>query len=236
MRNILSHPRNALATIAAVLVLVTSVTALVSMKRNEDPVYYVDFANASPLIVGNDVKVAGVSVGKVKSIEVVNGQARVGMALNREALPIHTDARAVIEPASLLGERYVQLARGSADAPTMKEGAVLSTKNSSNSVDLDQVLNAVDAPTSQALAAFLTTVGNGLNGRGPKVAAAIKALQPAMTDTRALADVLNQQSDVLTQLITNLEPLTTAAASDNGADLDRLLGATDRVLKATSDR
>lgn len=235
MRKHLTEPRRLMAIVAALALVVTSVLGFRSMRGEEEPDVYAEFTDASPLIVGNDVKVSGVTVGQVKSIEVVDGHALVGMSVEDDALPLHQDARAAVRPVSLLGERFVELDRGSVEAPRMQAGGTIAIGRTGSAVDLDQVLNALDEPTGQALAAFLTTVGHGMNGRGQKIDGAIKALQPAMSDTGDLVAILDQQSDVLAQLVTDLEPLAGAAATDNGQQLDKLLGAADRLLQATSD-
>ncbi|KRA29992.1 MULTISPECIES: MlaD family protein [unclassified Nocardioides] len=218
----------------AVLLLATSITGYRAMTKDEAPDVYAVFANASPLIEGNDVKVSGVTVGKVESIEVKDGKALVGMSLDEEALPLHDDAKAIIRPLSLLGERFVEIDRGTPDGDVLKSGAAIPVENTSSSVDIDQVLNALDEPTGQALAALLTTVGNGMTDRGAKVDGAIKALKPALEDTDALVKVLNGQRDVLAEMVSELEPVVSSVAADNGKKLDRLLDATDRLLKSTA--
>ena len=211
---------------AALLLLLTSITGYRAMTNDEAPDVYAVFANASPLIEGNDVKISGVTVGKVESIEVREGQALVGMSLDEEAMPLHQDAKATIRPLSLLGERFVELDRGTADAPTLASGDRIPVKNTSSAVDIDQVLNALDEPTGQALAALLTTVGHGMADRGQKIDGTIKALRPAMQDTGALVKVLNQQRDALADMVTQLQPVVSAVAAEDGKKLDRLLRST----------
>jgi phospholipid/cholesterol/gamma-HCH transport system substrate-binding protein len=195
---------------------------------------YAYFKDASPLIVGNDVKMHGVKIGVVDSIEVENGQARVGLRVEPAARPLHTDAAAVISPVGLLGERYVDLDRGSASAPVIPTGGKLPARLTSATTGLDEVINTLDDPTSAGLAALVTTFGEGLTGTGANAADAIKALAPAMQDTGELVRVLNQQSKVLTQLLDSLEPVVGAVASDHGKRLDQLVGSADRLLSATA--
>ncbi|WP_225869247.1 MlaD family protein [Nocardioides sp. Root79] len=212
----------------------TSIAGLRAMNDDERPDVFAVFASASPLIEGNDVKVAGVTVGKVESIEVRDGKALVGMSLDEDALPLHDDAKATIRPLSLLGERFVEIDRGTADAGTLASGDTIPVDRTSSAVDIDQVLNALDEPTGQALAALLTSVGNGMADRGEKVDGAIKALQPALEDTDKLVKVLDDQSAVLARMVTELQPVATSLASDNGKKLDGLLDAADELLRSTA--
>jgi phospholipid/cholesterol/gamma-HCH transport system substrate-binding protein len=130
----------------------------------------------------------------------------------------------------------VQIERGSPDSPTMSSGSVIGLEQTATAVDLDEVLNSIDEPTGQGLAAFLTTLGNGMDGRGANADRAIKALQPAMNDTDLLVDILSQQSRVIGSLVDDLQPLVGSVATDRGARLDDLLAGTDQVLGAVAER
>lgn len=192
------------------------------------------FTDASPLLVGNDVRVDGVKVGEITRIRLVDRQAEVTMSLSSAAYPLHTDARVTIRPVSLLGERYVDLQRGSVSKPTLADGTVLSTAHTAQSTDLDQVLNTVDDPTGTALAALVTMLGQGADGNGRNVAAAVKALAPVMGKTATLAAVLDDQNKLLVSTLDSIEPVATALARDNGKTLDQLTAAADRLLGRTS--
>lgn len=194
---------------------------------------YASFPNASPLIVGNEVKVGGVTVGQVSSITVDHGRAKVGMELQPQALPVHTDARTTIRPVSLLGERFIALDRGSPTAPVVDEDGLLPPQQTGRSTDLDQVLNAVDKPTGEALAALVTTLGEGTRGHGQDVDATVRALNPAMKDTGSLVHVLNEQNTLLTNLVDRTQPVASALSGQDGRRMDGLVNSTDQVLGAT---
>ncbi|MFC7500428.1 MlaD family protein [Nocardioides sp. GCM10030258] len=189
------------------------------------------FSDASPLYEGNSVKASGVTVGKIESITLVDGAARVRMRVERSILPLHTDAKAVITEQDLLGERYIALDRGSADAPILDEDrAVIEKANTSRTVDLQSVLDNVDNPTGTALAALFTTLGEGSASRGRDISDAMKALTPAMRQSGQLASVLSSQNDLLAHLVDTVEPVLSAVAVDNGKKLDGLVDSADRTL------
>jgi phospholipid/cholesterol/gamma-HCH transport system substrate-binding protein len=214
--------------------LVVAGVVTVQAMKDEEPNLYVYFEDASPLIEGNDVKAGGVKVGEIGSIEVDDGMAKVGLVLDDEVLPLHEDATARVRPVGLLGERYVELDRGSADAPVLAEGATLSVEHTSRATDLDEVLTMVDGPTGTALSFLLTTLGQGVMGRGENVDRAIRALAPALQDTDRLAQILDDQNAVLVELLTSVEPVAQQLALDDGRQLDALLQATDDTLAATA--
>jgi phospholipid/cholesterol/gamma-HCH transport system substrate-binding protein len=192
------------------------------------------FADASPLLVGNDVRMDGVKVGTISRMRLVSGQAEVTMQLSAAAYPLHTDARVTVRPVSLLGERFVDLDRGTPKAPALAEGSILPASQSGQATDLDQVLNALDDPTGEALAALVTVLGQGADGNGKNIAAAVKALKPAMTRTRQLVAVLDEQNDLLLSTLDSVGPVADALASDNGKTLDALVASADRLLGKTS--
>lgn len=191
------------------------------------------FKSASPLVNGNEVKLDGVVVGEVLEMHTRDGYADVIVDLDPEALPLHRDARLTIRPVSLLGERYIDLERGSPKAPLLRPGQPIPASQTGSNIDLDEILNVFDQPTSEGLAFLLTTLGEGLRGNGAKADATIKALAPALGDTRALARILRDHNELLTSLVERTEPVAKALAADDGAALDKLVGSADRLLAAT---
>lgn len=172
------------------------------------------FADASPLVAGNVVKASGIEVGKITDVSLQEGKARVEMKIDRDVLPLHEDVKATITTQDLLGERFVDLDRGTADAPPLDEPMVIGEKQTARVVDLQDVLNSVDTPTSTALAALVTGAGEGLEGHGEQTDAAVAALAPAMTQARDLAAILADQNALLTRLVDSAQPVASALASD----------------------
>jgi phospholipid/cholesterol/gamma-HCH transport system substrate-binding protein len=195
-----------------------------------------EFADASPLLAGNEVKADGVPVGTVEALDAVGNKAVVTLLLDPAALPVHRDARFTIRPVSLLGERFVELDRGSAEAGPLPAGATVPIARTGTNTDLDQVLNSLDDPTGAGLAALVGTLGGGLHGNGANTAQTLRALRPALDDSRGFARVLREQNDVLNRMVDNLRPVLGALAADRGGRLDRLVGSADGLLKVTAER
>ncbi|WP_338051680.1 MlaD family protein [Pseudonocardia acidicola] len=194
-----------------------------------------EFTDAGPLIIGNTVKSSGVKIGEVTSISVRNDRALVMMQVQRGAgLPLHADASARIRPVSLLGERYIDLDRGSPSAPILPADQPIPVDRTGSSVDLQDVLNAMDQPTSTALAAMVTTLGEGVNGQGQNIDGAIRALAPELARTDQLVRILNDQNKLLTSLVDRVQPVAGALATDGGANLDRLLDSAHLLLRTTA--
>lgn len=214
--------------VTAVLAVVAAVAAgvLVTQSGSDRTTVTAMFADASPLVPGNKVQLDGVQVGTIRSVTLEGGQARVDLDVDRSTLPLHTDATAKIMPVSLLGERFVQLDRGTDAAPFAAEDAVIPTERTSAAVDLDQLLNTLDDPTSASLATLVTTLGEGTAGQGDQVAATLAALEPAMRDTGKLSDILDQHNALLDHLVVQAEKATSATSPP----LDGLVGSTQQTL------
>ncbi|WP_290059695.1 MlaD family protein [Amycolatopsis solani] len=221
-------------TAVAAVVAGAAVTNTDSGAQPEKLTVAAEFADASPLVVGNDVKVKGVTVGEVADMSVRDAKAIVTLKLDGSALPLHKDARATVKPVSLLGERFVDLDRGTASAPLLKDGDVLPIQQTGQATDLDQVLNTIDDPTGQSLAALVTMLGQGMQGNGAHAQASIKALASSMQDTDGLVKLLGQQNQLLTDLVDHVQPVAGALAADNGKTLDGLVDSARQVLGVTA--
>ncbi|MCQ4079207.1 MlaD family protein [Streptomyces sp. RB6PN25] len=218
----------------AILGLVTTIAITAGYSPTSDRVVVAEFSDASPLLVGNDVKVDGVKVGSVTGMSVVDGHANVAFTVSNQALPLHMDARVEVRPVSLLGERYLDVYRGSSSAPVLPVGHVIPLSQTSQNTDLDQVLNVFDNQTGDALAALVTVLGQGMQGNGANMAATIKALAPAMTDTDGLMRILDQQNSTLNDLVDNVEPVAQALAHDDGKTMNALVDSADHLLGTTA--
>ncbi len=192
------------------------------------------FADAQSITKGNTVHVDGVTAGTVSKITLKRNTAYLTLHIDNGFWPIHTDATATVRPISLLGENYVDLQPGSASAPAMPDGGTITTAHTSNAVNLQSVLNALNDPTATAYGVLLTSLGQGLAGQGANAADALKALSPALDNTTALTNLLDTQNKTLTALLDNLTPVTSALATNQGQTLDHLVATTNNTLDATA--
>jgi phospholipid/cholesterol/gamma-HCH transport system substrate-binding protein len=128
------------------------------------------FATAVNIKGKSPVRIAGVDVGKVSSIKRVGDTGLVSMEIESNGLPIHSDATVKIRPRIFLeGNWFVELQPGSPSAKTLSSGATLPTTQTSDPVQLDQVLDALNTETRANLQDFLAGFGDGLT-RKPNAA------------------------------------------------------------------
>ena len=192
------------------------------------------FVSAAPLVEGNQVKIDGVVVGTIEGMRVRNGLAEVTMELDPEAMPLHNDASFVVRPASLLGERYIDLDRGSAGAPALDTSRVVPVSQTGTNVGLDDMLNTMDDPAGEGFAMLVETLGGGVSGNGAQVDQTITGLAPNMKEIQALTAVLKNHNELLGALVEDAEPIVGAVADQDGQTLDRLVSASDAVLGVTA--
>jgi ABC-type transporter Mla subunit MlaD len=101
--------------------------------------------SANELQNRSPVRIAGVNVGKVKTVERGPGNtAIVTMAIDESALPIHRDATLKIRPRLFLeGNFFVDLAPGTPSAPDLPEGGTIPLAQTAEPVQLDQILTTL---------------------------------------------------------------------------------------------
>jgi phospholipid/cholesterol/gamma-HCH transport system substrate-binding protein len=93
----------------------------------KEAVIYAIFDNVKGLTTGAPIRFAGLQVGSVGTIEIRrDGKVKVALPLDRKKLKfVKTDAKAEILNLGLLGDKYVSIATGSKEAPSIQEGSVL---------------------------------------------------------------------------------------------------------------
>src|SRR5689334_19411234 len=86
--------------------------------------FEVAFPNAFDLADQADVRIAGVSVGKVvsKQLDTKANGTLVTIQMSNKYAPIHRDAIAILREKTLLGETYVQLTPGTRNSPMLPDG------------------------------------------------------------------------------------------------------------------
>jgi phospholipid/cholesterol/gamma-HCH transport system substrate-binding protein len=210
------------------------------------------FTNASQLVAGDQVQVAGNPVGSVSKITLTpSGQAELTLTINNSTFqPLHQGTQATVRLASLSGiaNRYVDLRLGSGTAPRIPDGGVIPTSNTTSAVDFDQLFNTLDGPTRKGLQDVIQGSASQYANSGKEAQAAWQYLNPAVASSsllfrelnrdtgkftnfvvksgNLLSDIAQRQSD-LSGLVQHLNTTTQALASQHtalGQSLQRLPG------------
>src|SRR5271157_1727010 len=97
------------------------------------------FSSATAIYPGDEVRVAGVKVGTIKSIEPQGTQAKMTLHVDHD-VPIPAEAKAVIVTQNLIAARYVELTPAyRTSGPAMADGAVIPVQRTAIPVEWDEV-------------------------------------------------------------------------------------------------
>jgi ABC-type transporter Mla subunit MlaD len=170
--------------------------------------YRVDaiFDNASFLIPGQDVRIAGANAGSVVGVSVTpDNRARIEMSVDPRFGPFRSDADCFIAPQSLIGERFVQCTPGTPRGRVLTASggrpATVPLESTHSPVDPDLVLDTYRLPYRQRLSIILNELGAGLSGNGQALSAAIRRANPALKATRDVLRIVDRDRHVLGDLI-----------------------------------
>jgi virulence factor Mce-like protein len=196
----------------------------------------VGFPEATQLGLEADVRVAGVSVGKVvgKELDPRGGNRTVAtIELSRRFTPLRSDARAVLRQKTLLGETYVELTPGTKRAPPLGEGGRLPDGRVEPTVELDEILGAFDPGTRQAFHIWQQELARTITDRGQGFSDALGNLPAFSTDASALLKVLYDQSADLSKLVRNTGTVFEALSS-NATALHDVITNSEETFRATA--
>ena len=193
------------------------------------------FTNAQQLATQADVRIAGVSVGKVvaKSLDPKSNRTIATMELDNQYAPIHVDARAILRVKTIIGETYVEVTPGSPSAPALPDGGLLARANVQPAVQLDQIFNALDPTTRHAFQVWQQELATALRGNGQNLNSAIGNLPQFATDTTDILRVLDIQHTAVVGLVRNGGTVF-AALSQNQSALRNLITSAGATFATTA--
>jgi virulence factor Mce-like protein len=203
--------------------------------------FKVPFNEAAQLALESDVRISGVSVGRVKSINLNDeGRADAEIEIDERYAPIPSNTRAILRQKSLLGETYVELTPGDEDQSPLPrdplpEGGSLATAQVSDAVQLDEIFRTFDEPTRAAFQAWQQEASVALRHRGADLSAAIGNLGPFASDLDRLLRILDSQRVATREFVRDTGEVFTALSERRG-QLAGLIRNSEQVFSTTADR
>jgi virulence factor Mce-like protein len=199
--------------------------------------FKVAFNEATSLAQEADVRISGVPVGKVKTLQTnkQTGRSDVTIELKPDYAPLPSDARAILRQKTLLGETYVELTPGTPAAQKVPDGGRLASSRVAPTVELDEILRTFDPKTRAAFQTWIQQQALSIQGRGQDLNNALGNLAPFAQDTERLLAILNQQQPAVRQLVRNTGEVFTALSERDG-QLASLITNSNRVFSTTAQR
>jgi phospholipid/cholesterol/gamma-HCH transport system substrate-binding protein len=201
--------------------------------------FKVAFPEATQLGLEADVRVAGVSVGKVrdKTIDPAHPNRTVAtIEVTRRFAPIARDARAILRQKTLLGETYVELTPGDRRrAGSVPDGGLLGDARVAKTVELDEIFQALDPKTRASFRSWQQELSTAVAGRGRDLNDALGTLPAFADDANDLLTVLDGQSQALSGLVRGTGQVFGALTQDEGQLHNLVVNAGD-TFDATSRR
>lgn len=208
-----------LLTLAGAVVLAVALVAVgfVVYRNVTTSTVVARFSSTTGLYAGDDVRVLGVTVGRIESIDPQEEDAVVTMRVDSD-VDIPADAAAVIVAQSLVSARFVQLTPVYSGGPTLSDGETIPMERTAVPVEWDQIKTEL-TKLSTALGPdgvgqegpagrFIDTAADNLEGNG-------EALKATLTE---LSDTMRVLSDGRTDLfatIRNLQAFVAALSNSN---------------------
>jgi phospholipid/cholesterol/gamma-HCH transport system substrate-binding protein len=213
-----------------------------------------EFADVAGLRVGDDVRVAGVRVGRVQGIEIARTGAEVSFEIVSKQ-PLLDSTKIVMRYQNLLGQRYLALVQDADRGARLSAGATVPLDRTSPGFDLTELLNgfrplfeALRPDDVNALASSLVKVLQGEGGTVESLLAQTGKLTNFLADRdQVVGEVLDNLTPVLTDIagqgtelqstVEELRALMTGLARDRksiGASIDgmsQLIGSTSQLLQ-----
>ncbi|HEY8809645.1 MAG TPA: MlaD family protein [Solirubrobacterales bacterium] len=197
----------------------------------------VPFNEATQLAQQSDVRISGVSVGKVQNIEESpdGQQAQATIDIEDKYAPLPRGTRAILRTKTLLGETYVELTPGNADGPQLPDGGTLSSANVAESAQLDEIFRTFNPRTRAAFQEWMQEGAVAIAGRGQSFSNALAELEPFFTEFDKVFRVLDTQRVAVKQLFSNGAVALHALRGRQG-ELAGLIRNSNAVFRTTAAR
>ncbi|MEV4126637.1 MCE family protein [Nocardia sp. NPDC049707] len=227
-----------LFAIVSILVTVVVWNTLARIVAGDTNTYTATFSDVLGLREGDDVRMAGVRVGKVEKIELTRDSktkksvANVTFVVQRNQT-VYDDSKALVRYQNLIGQRYIALAPGKAASPAaLKNKATIPLERTEPSFDVSALLNGFQ-PLFQVLQPeqvnrLSETFILALQGDGV-------SLSSFITQAATLATDFQRRDAILSDVITNLSGVMSGLAK-RGDELETLVTQTRALIGGLYDQ
>src|SRR4051794_15073696 len=195
----------------------------------------VNFPEATTLAQQADVRIAGVTVGKVsqKALDKGGDTTTVTLQIEPKYAPVPKDAKAILRQKTLLGETYVELTPGNKKAGALKDGATMVRKQVEPTVELDEILRIFDPDTKTAFRQWVAESAKSITGSDQDLNFALGNLGDFAQSGAGVLSVLITQHDALRRVVKNTG-VVFAALNQRYGQLHDLVVNSNATFSATA--
>ncbi len=180
---------------------------------------------------GQTVNVAGVPVGEITDVRLVDGRAEISMDIRRRYTPIYRDATALVRPRTGLNDMLIELAPGSKGAGVRPPREPIPVSRTLSNVNLDEILAALDKDTRTYLQLLVAGGGQALGGNGRELSATLKRFEPTGVLLRQVTEKVAERRDNVARAVRSFRLLTESLAGKD-EDLAELVDSSNAVFAA----
>jgi virulence factor Mce-like protein len=190
------------------------------------------FTTATAIYPGDEVRIAGVKVGTIESIQPVGTQAKMVLHVDH-GIRVPADAKAIIVAQNLVSARYVQLTPAYESGPAMDDGAQIPIESTAVPVEWNEVkeqltrlateLGPQNGMSTGSVGRFIDSAANALDGNGDK-------LRQTVAQLSGVGRILAEGSGNIVDTISNLQTFVTALRDSN----EQIVQFQDRFATLTS--
>jgi phospholipid/cholesterol/gamma-HCH transport system substrate-binding protein len=196
---------------------------------------HIAFPEATQLADQSDVRISGVSVGKVVKLEPDGNRTMTTIRLGHQFAPIPKNTNAILRVKSLLGETYVELTPGNRKGPQVPDGGTLSAGRVAPTVELDEILATFDPATRKKFQIWMQSQAAASQGRGTDINAFFGELPGFVDKFDRLFETLDAQQAATTRAISSTGEVFDALSEREG-QLRGLVTDSQRLFAITAAR
>lgn len=188
--------------------------------------YHANFTSISRLTSGQDVRISGIVVGKVQSIDLQDRYVRVTFDVDKR-YQLFTSTRAMVRYQDLVGNRYLEIVAGPGELRKLPPGGTIRSENTEPALDLDAllgglkpVLKGLDAGKVNEISNAILTV---LQGKGGTLADLLSSTSSFTQNLAARDQLVGEVIDNLNQVLGTVD--SKSSQLDTSVDqLQQLVG------------
>ncbi|MFD7072749.1 MCE family protein [Nocardioides sp. NPDC057577] len=189
--------------------------------------YTAEFADASGLVEGEDVRVAGVKVGTITDISLGRGKVLVGFEV--ADIEVGEQSTARIEIKTLLGQHYVSLRT---HGEPLQDGGTIPLARTSTPVDIVPTLDELGRKTAELdsakMAEAFAALATVLDRAAPQ-------LEPTLRSLTDISQAISSRDEKIRELFENTRTVSGVVAARD-QDLQELLASSAQVLQMLEER